>query len=114
MISHSLIVALVSMMFLARSGLSFMLTGAPKTIRRTPGLSKLQLSYQTRDQKDALISRLLSAKDNSKKTFDEIAAHLGVTNVYAAQLFMNQAQLHTNTVPKLKQICPDISEADIA
>jgi len=38
---------------------------------------------------------------------------LGVTNVYAAQLFVNQAQLKPTTAEKLKSICPGISDADL-
>jgi len=30
------------------------------------------------------------AKEKSGKSFDQIAAELGVTNAYAAQIFMNQ------------------------
>ena len=63
--------------------------------------------------KEALISRLLEAKDNCGKSFDEIAAHLGLTNVYAAQLFMNQAQLKPHLVLKLKEIVPLISSTDL-
>jgi cyanate lyase len=35
----------------------------------------------------------LKAKEASGKTYDEIAKDMGVTNAYAAQLFLNQAQL---------------------
>ena len=58
------------------------------------------------------MERLLEAKSASKLTFDEIADKLGVTNAYAAQLFMNQAQLKPATAAKLKDIVP-ISESDI-
>lgn len=64
--------------------------------------------------KEALVSRLLNAKDESKKSFDEISAHLGLTNVYTAQLFMNQAQLKPDKVKKLKEIVPGITDDDLA
>lgn len=64
-------------------------------------------------EKDQLVARLLKVKDTCGKTYDEIGAHLGVTNLYAAQLFMNQAQLKPNTAIKLKEICPEISSEDL-
>jgi cyanate lyase len=48
------------------------------------------------------------------KSFDEIAAALGLCNVYTAQLFYNQAQLKPGTVEKLKSVVPSISDADLA
>jgi cyanate lyase len=63
--------------------------------------------------KEALVERLLGAKTTSGKTFDEIAKALGVTNAYAAQLFVNQAQLKPNTVDKLKTVVPGINEEDL-
>lgn len=49
---------------------------------------------------------LLVAKARSSKTYDEIAAALGVTNAYAAQLFYNQAQLKPEAAPKLQAVVP--------
>mmetsp|Transcript_17584 Transcript_17584/g.24162 ORF Transcript_17584/g.24162 Transcript_17584/m.24162 type:complete len:204 (-) Transcript_17584:1426-2037(-) len=63
--------------------------------------------------KEDLVERLLSAKAASSLTFDEIAEKLGVTNAYAAQLFMNQAQLKPATAVKLKAAVPQIADADI-
>ena len=73
----------------------------------------IQSSSYSPKAKEALISRLLQAKDDSKKSFDEIATHLGLTNVYTAQLFMNQAQLKPHTVSKLREIVPLISSDDL-
>lgn len=64
--------------------------------------------------KAALVERLLDAKASAGKTFDEIAAAIGVTNAYAAQLFMNQAQLKPATASKLAAIVPGISASDLA
>lgn len=41
--------------------------------------------------KEELVSRLLTAKEETGKTFTQIAGELGLTNAYTAQLFYNQA-----------------------
>lgn len=41
-------------------------------------------------QKGTLVARLLAAKEASGKTFSDIAAEVGLTNVYCTQLFFNQ------------------------
>jgi cyanate lyase len=63
--------------------------------------------------KTELVERLLAAKSKAKLTFDQISAHLGVTNAYAAQLFMNQAQLKPATSEKLRELMPLITDEDI-
>mmetsp|Transcript_23498 Transcript_23498/g.23708 ORF Transcript_23498/g.23708 Transcript_23498/m.23708 type:complete len:217 (+) Transcript_23498:42-692(+) len=68
---------------------------------------------RTEDDKAALVSRLLSAKEASHKSFDDIAAELGLTNAYTVQLFMNQAQLKAVTAEKLSKIVPGISSEDL-
>ena len=60
-----------------------------------------------------LADRLLSAKEKSGKTFDQIADELGFTNTYTTQLLLGQAQLKPDTLPKLKKAVPGISEADL-
>jgi cyanate lyase len=65
-------------------------------------------------KKESLVERLLDAKAASGLTFDEIAASIGVTNAYAAQLFTAQAQLKPATTEKLKAIVPAISDEDLA
>lgn len=42
--------------------------------------------------KQALVSRLLSAKEATGKTFTQISKEVGLTNVYTAQLFYNQVR----------------------
>ena len=50
----------------------------------------------------ARVKRCLSAKRESKLSFDELADKLGCTNAYAAQLLLGQAQLKSATAEKLK------------
>ena len=64
-------------------------------------------------KKEMMVERLLEAKHAAGKTFDEIAAALGTTNAYVAQLFMGQAQLKPATVDKLKAAVPGITDADL-
>ncbi len=40
--------------------------------------------------KQALVTRLLAAKEATGKTFTQISKEVGLTNVYTAQLFYNQ------------------------
>lgn len=63
--------------------------------------------------KQALVSRLLAAKEATGKTFTQISKEVGLTNVYTAQLFYNQAQLKPDRVEKLKKAVPEIKEDDI-
>ena len=58
------------------------------------------------DRKAELVSRLIFAKEASGLTFDQIAAHLGLTNVYTSHIFMNQCQLKPATAAKLAEIVP--------
>ncbi|KAJ3064698.1 hypothetical protein HDU98_011907 [Podochytrium sp. JEL0797] len=66
------------------------------------------------DAKAALVSRVLKAKEHARLSFDDIAKHCGVTNLYASQLFMNQAQLKPETAEKLQALLPAISNDDLA
>ncbi|KAI8612558.1 cyanate lyase C-terminal domain-containing protein [Chytriomyces sp. MP71] len=70
-------------------------------------------SALTPDGKEALVSRLLTAKESSGLSFDEIAAKLGLTNLNAAQLFFNQAQLKDATAEKLAALIPGIAKEDL-
>jgi cyanate lyase len=63
--------------------------------------------------KQALISRLITAKENTGKTFTQIAKDVGLTNVYTAQLFYNQAQLKPDRVERLRAAVPDLSDEDV-
>lgn len=44
-------------------------------------------------QKSNLVKNLLHAKESSGKTFTQIAEEVGLTNIYTAQLFYNQASV---------------------
>lgn len=46
--------------------------------------------------KQALVSRLLAAKEATGKTFTQISKEVGLTNVYTAQLFYNQVNHQRN------------------
>ena len=59
------------------------------------------------------VSRVLHAKASANISYDELSAKLGVTNVYAAQIFMGQAKLTAETAKKLKKAIPQIDDADI-
>eukprot|EP00303_Exanthemachrysis_gayraliae_P001748 CAMPEP_0206006608 /NCGR_PEP_ID=MMETSP1464-20131121/5279_1 /ASSEMBLY_ACC=CAM_ASM_001124 /TAXON_ID=119497 /ORGANISM="Exanthemachrysis gayraliae, Strain RCC1523" /LENGTH=169 /DNA_ID=CAMNT_0053380089 /DNA_START=38 /DNA_END=547 /DNA_ORIENTATION=+ len=59
------------------------------------------------------VERVLAAKAASKKTYDQLAKELGVTNAYAAQLLLGQAQLKPATADKLRAALPGVSESDV-
>lgn len=68
------------------------------------------INAQTRVER---VERLLVAKSQSGLTYDDLAASLGVTNTYAAQLFLGQAKLTAETATKLKEALPSISDDDL-
>ena len=53
---------------------------------------------------------MLLLKAKSKLSYDDIAKALGVTNTYAAQLFLGQAKLTSSTAEKLREILPYLSD----
>jgi cyanate lyase len=55
----------------------------------------------------------MAHKSAAGLTFDDIAAHLGVTNTYAAQLFLGQAKLSSESAVKLREVLPEISDEDL-
>ena len=57
--------------------------------------------------------RLLQAKADSGLTYDELAAKLGVTNTYAAQILLGQAKLTEETASKLRGALPMAPTQDI-
>mmetsp|Transcript_16981 Transcript_16981/g.20867 ORF Transcript_16981/g.20867 Transcript_16981/m.20867 type:complete len:175 (+) Transcript_16981:46-570(+) len=65
------------------------------------------------EEKALLVARLLAAKEQSGKTFDEIALGLGLTNAYTANIFFNQAQLKPSAAAKIKEFVPGISDEDL-
>jgi cyanate lyase len=64
-------------------------------------------------KKAELVERLLVAKAATGKSYDEIASVLGLTNLFTAQLFLNQAQLRPDTAVLLQTVVPGIVEEDI-
>ncbi|TVU30408.1 hypothetical protein EJB05_22029 [Eragrostis curvula] len=58
----------------------------------------------------AVVRRLLSAKAESGKSFSDVAAETGLTNVYVAQLLRRQAQLKPETAPSLKAALPALTD----
>ena len=61
------------------------------------------------EEKAMMVKELLMAKSKSGKTFTQIAAEVGVTNAYAAQLFHRQAPLPDALVEPLHRAVPAIS-----
>ncbi|KAG0601726.1 hypothetical protein M758_11G135500 [Ceratodon purpureus] len=64
--------------------------------------------------KSALVARLLQAKKDSGKTYNEIAKKTGLTNAYVAQLFRRQAHLKPDTAKVLKAAVPNLSDDLVA
>jgi len=61
-------------------------------------------------EKKELVTKLLAARKDSGKTYDELGEGLGLCNVYVAQLFHAQAQLKPESEAKLVQLVPGLSE----
>ncbi len=61
-------------------------------------------------EKKEVVTKLLSLKQASGKTYDELAQALGLCNVYVAQLFRRQAQLKKETEGKLTSLVPGLGE----
>ncbi|KAE8667999.1 Cyanate hydratase [Hibiscus syriacus] len=57
-----------------------------------------------------IIGRLQIIKQNSGKSYNQIAEETGLTNVYVAQLLKRQAQLKPETAPKLRAALPDLPQ----
>jgi cyanate lyase len=55
----------------------------------------------------------LAAKEASGKSFTQIAADVGLTNIYTAQLFHHQQQLQPNTAAALQKAVPALTAEDI-
>ena len=72
------------------TGLLYIGTGC----RQSNGMAAVNL---LRD-KQGLVCRLLAAKEATGKTFTQIAAEIGTTNAYTAQLFYNQANTFLVTI----------------
>jgi len=65
-------------------------------------------------EKKELVAKLLAARKDSGKTYDELGEGLGLCNVYVAQLFHAQAQLKPESEEKLVQLVPGLSEDLVA
>eukprot|EP01006_Ploeotia_vitrea_P014260 TRINITY_DN38257_c0_g1_i1.p1 TRINITY_DN38257_c0_g1~~TRINITY_DN38257_c0_g1_i1.p1 ORF type:complete len:176 (-),score=37.52 TRINITY_DN38257_c0_g1_i1:102-629(-) len=63
--------------------------------------------------KKKLTYTLKDAKKASGKTYDQIAAEIGLTNAYTASLFLGQAQLKPGTVDKLRAAVPALTDEQI-
>lgn len=61
----------------------------------------------------SLLASLQDVKRSSGKTYNQIAAETGLTNVYVAQLLKRQAQLKPDTVPKLREALPCLVDHQI-
>ncbi|MCO5581515.1 hypothetical protein L7F22_035400 [Adiantum nelumboides] len=61
------------------------------------------------EEKATLVKQLLQAKEQTGKTFTQIAAEVGITNAYAAQLFHRQAPLPESLFVPLHQAVPTLS-----
>lgn len=68
------------------------------------------LAMEGAESKARLTSRLMAAKRRSGKTYSEIAAETGLTNVYVAQLLRRQAPLTLATAAKLQQSLPELDQ----
>jgi cyanate lyase len=65
------------------------------------------------EDKRSLVATLQGVKEINGKSFSEIAAATGLTNVYVAQLFRRQAQLKPETVASLRSAVPQLDDAQI-
>lgn len=59
--------------------------------------------------KEDLVDALLTSKERSGKTFAQIAAEIGCTNVYTASLFYHQQQLKSETSVRLQRAVPTLT-----
>ncbi|CAA6673295.1 unnamed protein product [Spirodela intermedia] len=57
-----------------------------------------------------LVGAIMAVKRLSGKTYGQIAAETGLTNVYAAQLLRRQAQLKPGSAPALKAALPQLTD----
>lgn len=69
--------------------------------------------YTSVTSKADRIQRALAAKAQAGLSYDELAAQLGVTNTYAAQLLLGQAKLIPEIAVKLRKAIPALSDEDI-
>mmetsp|Transcript_27310 Transcript_27310/g.33481 ORF Transcript_27310/g.33481 Transcript_27310/m.33481 type:complete len:189 (-) Transcript_27310:172-738(-) len=82
---------------------------ATKAVNNFPTSSRLSSSTAVVER----VSRVLAAKSSANISYDDLAATLGVTNTYVAQLLLGQAKLSLLTSAKLKKALPAITDGDI-
>nr|XP_043609836.1 cyanate hydratase [Erigeron canadensis] len=63
--------------------------------------------------KASVVKSLMKVKQDSGKTFSQIAQETGLTNVYVAQLLRRQAHLKPDTALKLRATLPGLTDAHI-
>ncbi|XP_077250803.1 cyanase [Tasmannia lanceolata] len=62
------------------------------------------------DSKAIFVGRLLAVKQDSGKSYNEIAGETGLTNVYVGQLLRRQAQLKPETAKSLQAALPGLTD----
>ncbi|OAY34118.2 hypothetical protein MANES_13G093430v8 [Manihot esculenta] len=62
------------------------------------------------EAKIEITNRLMAVKRRSCKSYTQIAAETGLTNVYVAQLLRRQAQLKPDTGPRLRAALPELTD----
>mmetsp|Transcript_11242 Transcript_11242/g.26686 ORF Transcript_11242/g.26686 Transcript_11242/m.26686 type:complete len:210 (-) Transcript_11242:332-961(-) len=77
------------------------------------GGSPTSSSFLSVTSKAERIERCIKAKADAGLSFDDLAAELGVTNAYAAQLVLGQAKLAPETAARMKQALPTLSDDDM-
>ncbi len=65
-------------------------------------------------EKKEIVTKLLAAKDSSGMSYDELASKLGLCNMYVAQLFRRQAQLHDQAAINIKSLVPGLTDELLA
>jgi cyanate lyase len=55
-------------------------------------LALRQAAFTTAQEKQQLVARLMDEKNRRGLTFQQIASHLQLTNLYVAQILLNQVQ----------------------
>ncbi|KAL2921288.1 Cyanate hydratase [Bienertia sinuspersici] len=58
----------------------------------------------------SVVERLQEAKKSANKSYSQIAAETGLTNVYVAQLLRRQAHLKPDTAQKLRASLPQLTD----
>ena len=80
------------------------------TLASGPNSGAVPARPASQASKRALIDRLLTAKEKSKKTFTQIGKEIDCTNFYTAALFHNQQQLKPETAGALLKAVPALAE----